>query len=135
MACGALVRRHAYLGVGGFSQTLFFLGEEQLLALDLAAAGWDLAYAPDVVAHHQPAHRGDDPARRAVVIRNDLLTDWMRRPIGLGLRSSVRAVARGLRDHAAWMGFAGAVRRAPAALLDRRRLPADVERGARLLQR
>jgi hypothetical protein len=32
VACGAVVRRSAYLAVGGFSPVVFFLGEETLLA-------------------------------------------------------------------------------------------------------
>ena len=33
-------------------ELLFFVGEERLLAVDLVAAGWRLAYVRDVVAHH-----------------------------------------------------------------------------------
>jgi hypothetical protein len=29
--------------------------EEQLLATELATAGWDLVYQHDVVAHHHPS--------------------------------------------------------------------------------
>jgi cellulose synthase/poly-beta-1,6-N-acetylglucosamine synthase-like glycosyltransferase len=49
LACACVVRRAAFLGVGGFSELLFFVGEEQLLAYDLAAAGWGRRYRPDVV--------------------------------------------------------------------------------------
>jgi GT2 family glycosyltransferase len=133
MACGAVVRRRAYLAVGGFSPVLFFLGEERLLAFDLAGAGWDLAYAADVEAVHEPAHRGADPARQALVLRNDLLVDWMRRPPAVALRSSGALLARALRDPVARSGLAGALRRGPAALLHRRRLPAGVEQQIRQL--
>jgi GT2 family glycosyltransferase len=129
-ACGAVVRREAYLQVGGFNPVLFFLGEERVLALDLAAAGWDLAYAPDVVAHHHPVHNharsvrtnGQSPDREALIVRNDLLTDWMRRPVGVALRSSGRLATRALRgEPTARRALAGALRRAHAALAHRRR--------------
>ncbi|MGH4007400.1 MAG: glycosyltransferase family 2 protein, partial [Pseudonocardiaceae bacterium] len=74
LACSAVLRRKAFLGVGGFSKVLFFPGEEQLLCYDLAAAGWERAYIADVVAHHHPsAHRGDHGHRRALERRNALL--------------------------------------------------------------
>jgi hypothetical protein len=50
LACGAVVRRDAYLAGGGFDEVVFFMGEEERLALDLAALGWGLAYVQDVVA-------------------------------------------------------------------------------------
>jgi GT2 family glycosyltransferase len=133
LACGAVVRRAAYLEVGGFSPVLFFMGEERLLAYDLAHAGWDLAYASDVEAVHEPARRGVDPARQALGVRNDLLTDWMRRPWPVALRSTGALATRGLRDRAARRGLAAALRRAPVALRQRRRLPDGVERQVRRL--
>ncbi|HEY8546449.1 MAG TPA: glycosyltransferase [Acidimicrobiales bacterium] len=137
-ACGAVVRREAYLQVGGFSPLLFFLGEERLLAYDLAAAGWDLAYAPDVVAHHHPAFAadGDDRARRArraQVYRNDLLSDWLRRPVRRASRATLRLARQARHDPAARTALADAARCAPAVLRRRRRLPPGVERAARLL--
>ena len=42
----------------------FFGGEEERLALDLAAAGWALCYAPQVVARHVPSTQRDVAARR-----------------------------------------------------------------------
>ena len=38
LACACVVRKAAFVGVGGFSELLFFVGEERLLAYDLAAA-------------------------------------------------------------------------------------------------
>ncbi|MES9544175.1 glycosyltransferase [Actinomadura sp. NPDC000600] len=82
LACSVVVRRDAYLGVGGFSDVLHFGGEEELLALDLAAAGWGLAYVPELVVHHHPAAAGRDPAaRRRRQARNRVLTAWLRRPL------------------------------------------------------
>src|SRR4051812_20596984 len=63
LACGAVVRRAALDAVGGFERRFGTGGEEQLLALDLAAAGWDLAYMPEVRAFHHPAATGPRAAR------------------------------------------------------------------------
>ena len=75
VACGSVVRRRAFLQVGGFHPVIFFAGEETVLSLDLAAAGWGLAYVDGVTAHHQPepgAERTRTPAaagaQRAAVV-------------------------------------------------------------------
>jgi GT2 family glycosyltransferase len=135
VACGAVVRRQAYLDVGGFDPLLFFLGEERLLALDLAAADWDLAYADDVVAHHHPAHgRPHDPARQALVLRNDLLTTWMRRPWPVVCRATGALAAQALHGRPARAALAGFLARAPAAFRRRRPLPAAVDSHLALLE-
>ncbi len=53
LACAAIVRRKAYLEVGGFDPRMMIGGEEELLAADLASAGWGLAYVG--------GHRGFGP--------------------------------------------------------------------------
>lgn len=40
LGCGTIVRRAAYLDVGGYSEVLGFGAEEGLLTLDLATRGW-----------------------------------------------------------------------------------------------
>ncbi|HEX6418807.1 MAG TPA: glycosyltransferase [Acidimicrobiales bacterium] len=124
VACGAVVRRRAFLAAGGFDDVVFFFGEEERLALDLAAAGWGLAYVPQVTAHHHPSPARDPAGRRALAVRNDLLVALLRRPwtvVG-------RRVAGALRGGgAARAGLRAAVPRAPRALVRRRRLPARVE--------
>jgi hypothetical protein len=93
LACAATVRRDAYLGAGGFDDVIFFYGEEQKLALDLAVAGWGLAYVPDLIVHHHPSPARDPLARRRLAVRNDVLTALMRRPWPV----VARQVARSLR--------------------------------------
>lgn len=134
VACGAVVRRCAFLEVGGFSDLLFFLGEERLLAADLAAAGWSAVYVDDVVAHHHPATVSRDPAaRRRLQRRNDLLTAWLRRPATRALAFTCRAAADGLSQPATRGGLVDAVRRAPDVLARRQVLPPAVEQGLVLL--
>ncbi|XVQ08356.1 glycosyltransferase family 2 protein [Spirillospora sp. CA-255316] len=125
LACSAVVRRDAFLDVGGFSGTLHFAGEEELLALDLAAAGWGLAYLPELVVHHHPSpNRPGTPERRRREARNRLLTAWLRRPLStfvrMALASLTTAEGRG--------GLADAARIWPEVAHARRPLPPDVER-------
>ncbi|HVT68311.1 MAG TPA: glycosyltransferase, partial [Trebonia sp.] len=55
LGCAIVARREAFLAVGGYSPLLGIGGEEQLLALDLAAAGWAAVYADTVTARHFPS--------------------------------------------------------------------------------
>jgi GT2 family glycosyltransferase len=100
LTCGAVVRRDAFLTAGGFDDVVFFHGEEERLALDLAAAGWGMAYVDDVVAHHYPSFSRDVNGRRALAARNTLLTAVMRRPwpaVARTVLAAVRAGSPGLR--------------------------------------
>ncbi|MCZ2816513.1 glycosyltransferase family 2 protein [Modestobacter sp. VKM Ac-2984] len=127
-AFAAVVRRDAHLAVGGFSPLLFFGGEEHLLALDLAAAGWQLVFSEDVVAWHDPA--GPDApstARWALQTRNDVLVDWLRRPLPVALAATGRLARRATADAAARRALAGVLRRLPAAVRQRRPVPARLE--------
>ncbi|TDD36098.1 glycosyltransferase family 2 protein [Actinomadura sp. KC06] len=124
LACSAIVRRDAFLDAGGFSRVLHFGGEEELLALDLAAAGWGLAYAPELVVHHHPSTAGRDPAaRRRREARNRLLTAWLRRP----LPAVARAAASALTGRDGRAGLADAARALPALARARRPVPPAVE--------
>jgi GT2 family glycosyltransferase len=135
-AFAAVARRDAYRAVGGFSPLLFFGGEEHLLALDLAAAGWQLIFAEHLTAWHDPAGP-DRPtlARWALQTRNDVLVDWLRRPLPAALAATGRLARRAVRDPAARRALGGVLRRLPAALRQRRPVPADVERRFATAQR
>jgi GT2 family glycosyltransferase len=133
VACGAVVRRSAYLQVGGFSPVVFFLGEETLLAQDLAAAGWGLAYVDGVVAHHHPALAGERHGRRRLQVRNALLSTWLRRPAPVVARHTLGMLRQG-RDPAMRGALLDATRRLPAVARDRRLLPPHVEQQVRRLE-
>ena len=135
VACGAVVRREAMLAVGGFHRRYGVGGEEQPLALSLAAAGWQLAYVPDVVAHHHPAD-GPRRERAANVIRNDLWSAWLQRPAPAALRVTARVVAGAARRPGPLArGLVEAIAGTPWVLRERRVLPEPVERAVRLLER
>ncbi len=136
LACAAVVRRRAYLQAGGFSPVLHFGGEEALLAYDLAARGWALCYVDSVRAYHHPSPQRQNPRRRNnLQLRNGTLVALMRRPAAEAVRASAALLQAALRDPAAGLAVLGALRRLPAALLRRDRLPGDVEAQVRLLDR
>jgi GT2 family glycosyltransferase len=128
LACSVVVRRDAFLAAGGFRPRLFVYGEEALLAMDLAAAGWRLSYAPSLLVRHLPEPAGRNPgARRRLETRNRVLTALLRRPPSV----VARTVATALATEPA--GLAGVVRHLPWALRQRRPLPPAVEQALRRL--
>lgn len=129
LACGVIVRRSAYLEVGGYSPLLEFGGEERLLSLDLAAAGWQQCYVDALVAHHQPSPRREDwPARWARYRRNDTLTAWLRLSLPSALRETAGLLGDAAREPAARRELIRFARLMPAALRDRRPVPAEIAR-------
>jgi GT2 family glycosyltransferase len=131
VACAAVVRTEAFTAVGGFDPVVRFPGEEERLALDLAAAGWGLAYVDEVTVHHHPSPRREAArARQAGIWRSRMLTALMRFPAADVAGQLRRALAAG---PVGWRGLAGALPRVPAALRRRRVLPAAVLAGVREL--
>ncbi len=134
-AFAAVVRRTAFLEVGGFSDLLFFGGEEQLLIADLAAAGWQLEYIEDVAAFHRPGNPTLSPQRWAVQTRNDVLVLWLRRPLWRAAAATVRLACRAPANPAAGQALAGVIRRLPTALSQRKPVPRDLDRALRVAER
>ena len=122
VACGAVVRRSAFLAAGGFEPRLGVGGEEELLAIDLAARGQRLAYVEDVVAIHEPVG-GARPGRERDTLRNGLLVAWLRRPLGDALRHSVGLLARHGDRRRALGATLDALRASRWAIAERRRVP------------
>jgi GT2 family glycosyltransferase len=131
LGCGTVVRREAYLEVGGFSRLLFIGGEEQLFAYDLAAAGWAACYRPDIVAYHYPSPSRQPATRRYQEARNRALVAWLRRPLRCALTETGRLTRQAVHDPIAGRALGGLAVRLPRALLGRRPLPADVETAIR----
>ena len=134
LGCAAVARRDAYLRAGGYHKQMGIGGEEELLAMDLAAAGWQLAYVEQVVARHLPSPARDPAGRRAIQERNRVLIAWLRRPLGhaLALTAALGARARG--DPAARRALVMLLAALPRALPGRRRLPASIEAQLRILE-
>ena len=131
VACAALVRTEAFDAVGGFDPVVRFPGEEERVALDLAAAGWGMAYVDSVTIHHHPSPKRHSPdERRAAIWRSRLLTAVMRLPVP----DVVRLYARALREGgAARRGLVAGLRDVPAAVKRRRPVPPAVLDGLRRL--
>lgn len=119
LAGATVVRREAFDGVGGFDARLFLGGEEELLALDLASAGWTLAYHPDVVVHHRPSPHRDSTRRDVLLVRNGLWVTWLRYPLPSAVRRSRHLLRRAGSPATKLAALAGAVRGLPWVLRDR----------------
>jgi N-acetylglucosaminyl-diphospho-decaprenol L-rhamnosyltransferase len=128
VACAAIVRRSGFLSAGGFHSRWQIGGEELPLALDLAAAGWQLAYIEDIRAVHNPSQRRDPHARRRTIARNDAWCAWTRRSMRGGLRRTAELLRSGVSDRAVRQGLLDAVRGVIPMLSERRPVPVEVER-------
>jgi GT2 family glycosyltransferase len=135
VACGAIVRRAAFLAVGGFAPYLEIGGEEQQLATELAFAGWELVYRPDVVAHHHPSTTRDRRDRRDVNERNELWFAWLRRRFPAALRLTGEAARRALTEPASRGGVIRALAGAGWALRNRQPVPRWLEAELQQLER
>jgi GT2 family glycosyltransferase len=135
VACGAVLRRDAFLAAGGFDARYGIGGEEMRLAIDLAAAGWRLRYVPEVVAHHHPIPSPTRTGRAARALRNDLWTTWWARPAADAARASARLVRDAGLRRATFMAVLGALRGAPWLLRERRPVPPVLAEQLRLLDR
>lgn len=138
LACAVVLRRAAFEAVGGFEPNIKIGGEEEWLACDLAAAGWEIRYLPEVVVHHHPPRRAGAAAdaRRRIGLRNTLWFSWLRRPVASALRRTAHLVWTVPRDRvtllAVWDALRGWwSREAPS----RRVVPPHVEWMLRLLDR
>lgn len=127
LAGASVARREAFLGAGGYEPRFFLGGEEALVAVDLLAAGWAIAYVPEVVAHHHPSAARDASRRRSLLARNALWFAWLRRPWRPALRATVAAARRAVTDPAARRGLREAMSGAAWVWRRRRPLPARVE--------
>jgi N-acetylglucosaminyl-diphospho-decaprenol L-rhamnosyltransferase len=136
----SMLRRDAYLEVGGFFEPYFYLSSEIDLATRLLAADWDVRYLPSAEFDHLKAPGGRSSDRALYFrIRNHLWYLWLRFPAHVALPRTLGylgfdlvdasyqrhpgAWARAVRD--AWRGRE-LVRR------ERRPVPADVRRRAEL---
>jgi GT2 family glycosyltransferase len=135
VACGAIVRRSAFLDAGGFERRYGVGGEERLLALDLLREGWKLRYVPSIVAHHHPSPARNLAARRRRETRNDLWSAWLRRPLPSAIAATRNAMRAALHDRAVRRGLADALREARWVLANRMPIPREIERDVRRTER
>ncbi|HEV2611911.1 MAG TPA: glycosyltransferase [Noviherbaspirillum sp.] len=126
IACAVVFRRQAYLDAGGYEEKFFVGGEEELLTLDLAAAGWRIVYVPQLTVHHHPSPQRDNPGRQKIVLRNALWVAWLRLPAA----SAWAETRRLCRSAPSWQvlkaALLNAARELPWVLRKRRVLPQQV---------
>ena len=134
LAAATVLRVDAFRAAGGFSPRLWLGGEEELLATDLAADGWWLAYAEELTVHHAPSTLRDPTLRRIHGLRNTLWFCWLRRPWGPALRRSWQLARTVPRDVASLRAFGLAAAGLPWVLRERRVVPPVVEARLRLLE-
>jgi GT2 family glycosyltransferase len=126
LAGASVMRRHAFMDAGGYEPKFFIGGEEALLTLDLAAKGWKIVYAPQLVVHHYPSAWRDSKGRKKLLIRNSLWVTWLRLPLMLALQQTWRILRCAYRDHVFSAGFFSAIRALPWVLKKRQVLPRQV---------
>jgi GT2 family glycosyltransferase len=99
MGCGNLIRRSAWLELGGYEAAFFLYRNDVDLALKLLGAGWRVYFDPDwVVWHESPgAERKSDRWHR-LATRNWV---WLakRHGTGMGLGGLLGALLGPLRAH------------------------------------
>jgi GT2 family glycosyltransferase len=118
LAGASVFRRDAFVEAGGYEPRLFIGAEEKLLAYALAERGWSLAYVPELIVYHHPSRARDPAARSLLLERNELWIAWLRRPLSVAARQTLRTPARAL-----WRALAGL----PWIVRARRPLPPEVE--------
>lgn len=89
MAGATAFRTGAFLEAGGYDSRLFIGGEETLLSLRLAALGWALVYAPELVVHHHPSAARDAQRRRAMLARNAVWSAWLCLPAPMAVAETL----------------------------------------------
>jgi GT2 family glycosyltransferase len=134
LAGASLVRREAFLEIGGFEPRLFLGGEEALMAYDLAEAGWSMVYLSTAVVHHHPSSTRDSAGRRRLLSRNALWTAWLRRPFPSACRETWRLFASARSDPAAAQGFSDALSNVRWLITRRRVLSRHIECQIRMLE-
>jgi N-acetylglucosaminyl-diphospho-decaprenol L-rhamnosyltransferase len=130
----SVVRRDAYLAVGGFRQRVGVGGEEAWVAADLAAAGWHLSYVRDVVARHAPSMQRDPAGRRRIDLRNALWFAWTRRSPAAAGRVTAALLRAAPKDRGTAQAVAEALRGWQWVARTRRPVPAHVAAALDLLE-
>jgi N-acetylglucosaminyl-diphospho-decaprenol L-rhamnosyltransferase len=131
----SVVRRSAYVDAGGFDARMGIGGPEEHLAADLAAAGGELRYVPEIRVRHVPDHGEPTPRVRRLGLRNTLWFAWSRRPLRPALRWTLHVVRTSPRSVTTLLGIADALRGLPRVLRGRRPLPRQVEHDLAQLDR
>jgi len=129
------MRREAFVSAGGYERKFFIGGEETLLAYDIQALGWRLAYIPAMVLHHHPSSVRDSTLRRSLLLRNALWSAWLRRPFASALRETGKQLALLLRRPQLFRAVLDAFAETAWVWRERRVIPNDLEARLRCVER
>lgn len=78
-----LLRRDAFVAIGGYRESFEFYGEEKDICLRLIDAGYRTVYLPDALVVHEPDQAGRNQQRYLrYVTRNDCLNALYNEPLG-----------------------------------------------------
>lgn len=135
VACGAMIRKEAFLSVGGFHRQFGVGGEEGLVALDLAEKGWMLAYFPDILAFHNPSPLRDKARREQILVRNYLWSVWLRRSMGGVFSETVPFLRKAVTQGNVRKGVVEAFTGLPWVMKERKPLRSELEREVLTLSR
>lgn len=128
------VRRDAFLAAGGYDPRLFMGGEEELLAIDLASAGWMMRFVPEIVAHHHPSQHNADSIRH-LGLRNTLWFSWLRRHPREAARWTAHVLRQAPKNRQTLRGVLMALAGLPWVVRERRAVSPELEEQLRLLDR
>ena len=127
VCCAVVVRREAFLDVGGFNRNFAIAGEERMFAVDMRTRGWSLAYAEDMVAHHYPSKLRNISTRTQNITRDTLWYYWMRRPWYYAMKHTMLIHRNSRTNDDVREGYFNALRTFPRTLLSRKVVPPVVE--------
>jgi N-acetylglucosaminyl-diphospho-decaprenol L-rhamnosyltransferase len=127
VCCAVVVRREAFLSVGGFDSRFAIAGEERMFSVDLRTKGWSLAYAEDMVAHHYPSQLRNVAQRTQHITRDTLWYYWLRRPAYYAWRHTLLILKQLSKDVNVRQGFWEAMKAAPTIFYDRQVVPQPIE--------
>jgi GT2 family glycosyltransferase len=126
MAGAVVVRRSAWLAVGGYHPRFHISGEEEIVGWRLARAGWQMRYVPSVVSYHFPSLR-NAPSLQHYGVRNTIWTAWLHLPARHAWQWTWHVISSAPKNR---ILFKGLVMSLPGALWiwrERALLPADLE--------
>ena len=135
MAGACVMRTASFRAAGGYWPPFFIGGEEELLALDFAAQGWHMVYAPQVVTRHSPSKQRDVRKRQSLLTRNGIWTAWLRLPLKQAWRESWRAFSELPSGTAKARTLLAILAGMPRVLRARKAVPAHVVHMRALLSR
>lgn len=98
LAGASAFRTSAFLAMGGYHPRFFLGGEEAVLALDLASAGWSLLYQPQLTVFHHPSPLRNPERRQRLLARNAVWTAWLRLPAASAIWFTLRSAPQVWQD-------------------------------------